>query len=61
MSNVIVKDNESLDKMCIRDRQHTDTIRSMNVKNMQMADGRVGVQVDMDDSYYCLLYTSRCV
>ena len=24
----------------------------MNVKNMQMADGRVGVQVDMDDSYY---------
>ena len=33
-------------------QQHTDTIRSMNVKNMQMADGRVGVQVDMDDSYY---------
>ena len=24
----------------------------MNVINMQMADGRVGVQVDMDDSYY---------
>ena len=34
------------------EQQHTDTIRSMNVKNMQMADGRVGVQVDMDDSYY---------
>ena len=33
-------------------QQHTDTIRSMNVKNMQMADGRVGVQGDMDDSYY---------
>ena len=32
--------------------QNTDTIRSMNVKNMQMADGRVAVQVDMDDSYY---------
>ena len=32
--------------------QRTDTIRSMNVKNMQMADGRVAVQVDMDDSYY---------
>ena len=33
-------------------QQRTDTIRSMNVKNMQMADGRVAVQVDMDDSYY---------
>ena len=34
------------------EQQHTDTIRSMNIRNMQMADGRVGVQVDMDDSYY---------
>lgn len=32
--------------------QRTDTIRAMNVKSMQMADGRVAVQVDMDDSYY---------
>ncbi len=32
--------------------QHTDTIRGMSVKNMQMADGSVAVQVDMDDSYY---------
>lgn len=33
--------------------QHgTDTIRSMNVKNMQMSDGRVSVQVNMDDNYY---------
>lgn len=32
--------------------QQTDTVRSMNVKNMQMSDGRVSVQVNMDDSYY---------
>lgn len=32
--------------------QQTEAIRSMNVKNMQMADGRVSVQVNMDDGYY---------
>ena len=51
-SNVIQKVTHMKDVSGELEQQHTDTIRSMNVKNMQMADGRVGVQVDMDDSYY---------
>ena len=50
--NVIQKVTHMKDVSGELEQQHTDTIRSMNVKNMQMADGRVGVQVDMDDSYY---------
>lgn len=50
--NVIQKVTYMKDVSGELEQQHTDTIRSMNVKNMQMADGRVGVQVDMDDSYY---------
>ena len=50
--NVIQKVTHMKDVSGELKQQHTDTIRSMNVKNMQMADGRVGVQVDMDDSYY---------
>ena len=50
--NVIQKVTNMKDVSGELEQQHTDTIRSMNVKNMQMADGRVGVQVDMDDSYY---------
>lgn len=34
------------------DGQQTDTIKAMRVRNMQMADGRVAVQMDMEDSYY---------
>ncbi|MCD7991170.1 MAG: stage IV sporulation protein A [Clostridia bacterium] len=50
--NVIQKVTHMKDVSGELEQQHGDTIRSMNVKNMQMADGRVGVQVDMDDSYY---------
>lgn len=32
--------------------QQTDTIKGMRVRNMQMSDGRVAVQMDMEDSYY---------
>lgn len=32
--------------------QQTDTIKAMGIRNMQMADGRVAVQIDMEDSYY---------
>ena len=50
--NVIQKVTHMKDVSGELEDQHTDTIRSMTVKNMQMADGRVGVLVDMDDSYY---------
>lgn len=32
--------------------QQTDTIKAMGIRNMQMADGRVAVQMDLEDSYY---------
>lgn len=32
--------------------QQTDTIKAMGIRKMQMADGRVAVQMDLEDSYY---------
>ena len=34
------------------EEQKADGIRSMNIRQMRMSDGRVSIQVEMDDGYY---------
>lgn len=52
VKTVIQKVNHMKDVAQELEQQKQDAIRSMNIRSMEMSDGRVAVQVDMDDSYY---------
>lgn len=52
VKNVIQKVGHMKDVAGELEQQKNDAIKAMNIRTMQMADGRVEVQLDMDDGYY---------
>ncbi|HJC66055.1 MAG TPA: stage IV sporulation protein A [Candidatus Enterocloster excrementigallinarum] len=50
--NLLKEVNHMKDVAAKLEEQKADGIRSMNIRQMRMSDGRVSIQVEMDDGYY---------
>ena len=50
--NQLKKEKHMKDVAAKLEEQKADGIRSMNIRQMRMSDGRVSIQVEMDDGYY---------
>ena len=50
--NLLREVNHMKDVAAKLEEQKADGIRSMNIRQMRMSDGRVSIQVEMDDGYY---------
>lgn len=50
--NLLKEVNHMKDVAAKLEEQKADGIRSMNIRQMRMSDGRVSIQVEMDDRYY---------
>lgn len=50
--NLLNEVNHMKDVAAKLEEQKADGIRSMNIRQMRMSDGRVSIQVEMDDGYY---------
>ena len=50
--NLLKEGNHMKDVAAKLEEQKADGIRSMNIRQMRMSDGRVSIQVEMDDGYY---------
>ena len=50
--NLLKEVNHMKDAAAKLEEQKADGIRSMNIRQMRMSDGRVSIQVEMDDGYY---------
>ena len=50
--NLLKEVNHMKDVAAKLEEQKADGIRSMNIRQMRMSDGRVSIEVEMDDGYY---------